>query len=95
LKDFLSHQNKIGAITSKVLKVIRLEGSFLVRHPGFAVFLIPFLPVVKFSKTLSVFLRLQPKSITKRPLVLVMFALGLVYWVTGFAQGIYSKPLKK
>jgi len=53
LKDFLNHQNKIGTITSKVLKVIQLQGAFIVRHPGFAVFLTPFLPVVKFSKTLA------------------------------------------
>jgi len=91
LKDFLNHQNKIGTITSKVLKVIQLQGAFIVRHPGFAVFLTPFLPVVKFSKTLSVFLRLQPESITKRPLVLLIFALGLLFWVTGFARGIYQK----
>jgi glycosyltransferase involved in cell wall biosynthesis len=91
LKNFLYHQNKIGVITSKVLKVIQLEGAFIVRNPVMAVFLIPFLPMVKFFRTLFVFLRFQPESIRKRPLVLLLFALGLVFWVTGFARGIYEK----
>jgi glycosyltransferase involved in cell wall biosynthesis len=91
LKDYLYHQNKIGTITSKVLKLIQLEGSFVVRHPTLAIFLIPFLPMVKFTRTVLIFLKFQPESITKRPLVLLLFALGLFYWVTGFARGIYEK----
>jgi glycosyltransferase involved in cell wall biosynthesis len=91
LKDFLCHQRKIGTATSKVLKVIQLEGSLIARNPGLAPFLIPFLPMVKFARTLSVFLRFQPESVTKRPLVLLVFALGLLFWVTGFVHGIYDK----
>jgi len=91
LKDFLSHQNKIGAITSKVLKVIRLEGAFIVRHPFLALFLIPFLPIVKFLRTLSVFLRYEPGAILKRPFVLILFSLGLIFWGFGFARGIYER----
>jgi glycosyltransferase involved in cell wall biosynthesis len=94
LRDFLYHQNKIGKITSQVLKMIRLEGSFIARHPGLAFFLIPFLPLVKFSRTLFVFLRFQPESITKRPLVLFIFAGGLLFWVIGFTQGIYFQQMK-
>lgn len=94
LRDFLYHQNKIGKITSQVLKMIRLEGSFIARHPGLAFFLIPFLPLVKFSRTLFIFLRFQPESITKRPLVLFIFAGGLLFWVIGFTQGIYSQQMK-
>jgi len=91
LRDFLSHQIKIGTITSKVLKIIRLEGAFIVRHPFLAVFLIPFLPIVKFSRTVSIFLRYQPAAILKRPVVLLFFSLGLIFWVIGFARGIYQK----
>jgi hypothetical protein len=53
--------------------------------------LIPFLPIVKFTRTVLVFLKFQPEAIMKRPMVLLLFALGLVYWVTGFARGIYQK----
>lgn len=96
LKEFLNHQKKIGTITSKVLKVIQSEGSFIARNPNLAPFLIPLLPMVKFSRTVLVFLRFQPESITKRPLVLLLFALGLVYWVIGFTRGVYEKtPVKK
>jgi len=95
LKDYLNHQNKIGAITSKVLKVIRIEGAFIARHKIVAVFLIPFLPIIKFMRTISVFLRYQPEAILKRPMVLMMFALGLIYWVFGFTRGIYEKNYYK
>ena len=91
LKSFLYHQNRIGAITSKVLKVIRLEGSFVVRHPVLVTFLIPYLPMIKFIKTISAFLRYQPQVILKRPLVLPLFLLGILYWIAGFARGTYEK----
>ena len=94
LKDYLFHQNKIGKITSNVLKIIELQGSYIARHPYRTIFLIPFLPIVKFTRTVLIFLRYQPQVITKRPLVALLFALGLVFWITGFAQGIYSKQIK-
>jgi hypothetical protein len=85
------HQKKIGEITAKVLKVIPKEGSFIVRNlfPGFL--LMPFLPLIKFFRTITIFLRYQPKTIVKNPLVLVPFAIGLVYWAIGFAKGKYKK----
>jgi glycosyltransferase involved in cell wall biosynthesis len=91
LKDFLFHQIKIGTVTSILLKEIPLQGSSIARNPVLAAFVIPFLPAVKFTRTLSVFLRLQPQSIAKRPLVVLVFALGLVFWGFGFARGIYKK----
>ncbi len=91
LRAFLDHQNKIGRITSKVLKTIQIEGSTIVKHPYLAVFLLPVLPVIKFTRTLLVFLKHQPEVITKRPLVLIVFALGLIFWVVGFARGVYEK----
>jgi len=90
LKDYLSHQKKIGTITSKVLKKIELEGSFIARHPIPATFLLPLLPVVKFIRTISVFLRLQPHVISKRPLIMLIFAGGLFFWTIGFAEGLYG-----
>lgn len=91
LGSFLSHQKRIGAITSKVLKVVDLEGASIVRHPYLALLLLPFLPIVKFLRTVFVFLRHQPGAILKRPLVLPIFGLGLIFWLTGFASGIYRK----
>jgi len=96
LRDFIYHQKEIGIATSKVLRTIQLEGSFIARNPSLAAFFIPFLPLVKFARTVFAFLRFQPKSITKRPFVLFVFALGLVFWGVGFARGIFKKvPLCK
>lgn len=88
--DFLTHQEKIGKITAQVLKEIELEGSFIPRHPVLSVFLLPFLPLVKFVRTVRVFLLLQSGIILKRPLVLTVFMIGLFYWTAGFARGLYA-----
>jgi glycosyltransferase involved in cell wall biosynthesis len=91
VKDYLAHQRKIGAVTSKVLKVIPLEGSFIVQHPAIGAFFFPFLPVVKFLRTIFAFLKYQPGTIIKRPFVLVLFTMGLVFWIIGFAKGSFAK----
>jgi len=90
MKDFLQHQKMIGMITARVLKVAPLEGSSIVRRPTLALFLLPVLPLVKFFRTLRVFLKFQPETIVKHPLVLPVFAVGLIFWAFGFARGIYG-----
>ena len=94
LEEYLNHQRKIGKITSRVLKLIDLEGSFIPRHPIVAFLALPFLPAVKFIRTLFIFIKLRPYVILRRPTVLAVFAVGLLYWMIGFSQGIYSKSLK-
>ena len=94
LEDYLRHQKRIGKITSHVLRLIDLEGSFIPRHPILAVLVLPFLPIVKFVRTISVFAKLRPSLILKQPRVLSVFAAGLLYWVIGFSQGIYGKASK-
>jgi glycosyltransferase involved in cell wall biosynthesis len=91
MKGFLYHQHRIGKTSSRVLKVVPLEGAFIVRYPQFAIFFVPFLPFIKFIKTVCVFLRYQPGFIIERPFALVPFAFGLAFWALGFAQGIYEK----
>ncbi len=94
LKEYLLHQKKIGDITSRILKKIQLEGSFIPRHPILAVFFIPILPLVKFIRTTGVFLKLQPRTIINRPIVLLVFAVGLFFWNIGFTKGIYFNRVK-
>jgi glycosyltransferase involved in cell wall biosynthesis len=94
LKEYLNHQRKIGNITSRVLKLIDLEGSFIPRHPVLAVLALPFLPAIKFIRTVYIFIRLRPAAIIRQPKVLVFFAAGLLYWITGFTQGLYGKASK-
>ena len=88
---FLAHQQKIGKITSRVLKIVDLEGSFIVKNPYWGFMFLPLLPLIKFVRTVSVFLHRCPGLIIRRPLVLVYLGIGLTYWVRGFAQGIYGK----
>jgi len=90
LKDFLRHQHMIGITTSKVLKTIDLGGSFIARNKLILTLAILFLPTVKFFRTIYDFIKYQPKTIIKRPLVLLLFALGLAYWVIGFARSAYT-----
>lgn len=91
LVSFLNHQNKIGEITARVLKIIPLEGSVIAKNPALALLCIPFLPLVKFIRTAEVCLKYQPKGIIRRSLVLILFALGLVFWAFGFARGVFLK----
>lgn len=89
--DFLRHQRKIGLTTARVLKMLPLPGSFIARHPFPGLLLVPVLPVMKFIKTVIVFVRYQPKVILKRPAVLFLFALGLAEWAIGFIQGMHGE----
>ena len=90
LRDFICHQNRIGKTTARVLGRFPLEGAFIARHPYLATYLIPVLVMVKFLKTILVFSRFQPDAIREKPLVLLVFALGLVYWAVGFLRGTYE-----
>ncbi len=91
LGDFLNHQKRIGEITSKVLKEIPIEGSFIARNQIIAFFCVPLLPFVKFARTVRTISEHDPAIISRKPRVLGIFALGLVYWVIGFARGIFDK----
>lgn len=91
LGDFLYHQYRIGEATLRVLRTIPLEGSFMARRPFLAISLSPFMALVKFTRTLRVFLRHDPGFITGRPLVLPVFALGLASWAIGFAGNAYGE----
>ena len=96
LGDFLYHQYRIGKATSRILRTIPLEGSFIARRPLLAICLMPFITLVKFVRTIRVFLRYQPQFIKERPLVLPIFALGLVAWGIGFAGSAYAEtPLQQ
>ncbi len=95
LGDFLYHQNRIGKATSRVLRTVPMEGSFVARRPLLAACLSPLITLVKFVRTTQVFLRCQPEFIKGRPLVLPVFALGLVCWAIGFVGSAYAeKPLE-
>lgn len=93
LKDFLDHQKRIGAITSRVLKTLDLEGAFIARHRAVTLLAMPVLPLVKFFRTISVFMRYQPSTVFRRPLAVLIFIAGLLYWIRGFVRGVFDEPM--
>lgn len=88
--EFLRHQNRIGSATSRVLKKIPLQGAFIARHLGLALCLMPFIILLKFIRTVRVFLIHQPQFIKERPMVLPVLALGLLGWAVGFVKGAHN-----
>ena len=51
IKAFFGHQKKVGKITSRMLRILPLSGAFLARRPLLAVLMAPFLPLMKFIRT--------------------------------------------
>jgi len=90
LKAFFIHQKRVGTITSKMLKILPLAGSSIVRSKGLAVLALPLLAPVKWFKTLYVFLIKQPKTIITHLPAVVIFTLGLFPWIIGFSKGVFS-----
>lgn len=93
LVDFLRHQHRIGVVTAKVLRLIDLEGSRIVRQPFWGILVWPLLPAIKLVRTVNIFMRYLPKAISDRPSVLLIFGTGLLFWAGGFFQGAYSGHL--
>lgn len=90
LGDYLYHQLDIGRGTVQALRRTNLPGSTLVRYRLLASVFLPALPLVKFTRSSYRFLRWQPKALWKMPLIFPLFALGLLYWVAGFACEVWS-----
>lgn len=93
ITGFIAHQKRIGAATSKVLQELPLEGAFIARNKILGILCMPFLPLVKFFRTLSVFLKQYPEVAIKKPLSFLIFALGLIFWTLGFAQSIFQRKI--
>ncbi len=93
LRDYLKHQVNIGRATSWVLRRTDLPGSSVAAQPWLAMLVLPLLPLVKFIRTVTTFLRLQPEAILHRPLLLPLLLLGLLFWGIGFARGVYEGGL--
>jgi glycosyltransferase involved in cell wall biosynthesis len=95
LKDFFGHQRKIGSVTPSVIDQLNLPGAFLARDPFVALLLGPVLPLVKFIRTLGVFLRFRAGTLFRQPAAVVLFAAGLGAWITGFIGGVWHNKKYK
>ncbi len=90
LKDFVKHQKNVGCITSTMLNILPLEGSTIARSKLKTLIFIPFIPVVKWFRTLTVFWKLKRSIITGHPSAIFIFAYGLIPWSAGFVKGVFK-----
>jgi len=91
---YTRHLYRIGYVTARVLKLTGAEGAFLVRHPALALLAAPVLPLVKWLRTIGVFVRRQPAVLRRHGLALVPFFVGLYAWAAGFVGGACAPPLQ-
>jgi glycosyltransferase involved in cell wall biosynthesis len=89
--NYLRHQVRIGRVTAHVLKKTDLPGSWILRWPSLVTLALPVLLVVKFWRTLVVFLRWNWKAVLRRCCAWTLFFFGLLAWSVGFAQGAWKK----
>lgn len=89
-RSFLAHQRRIGRVTTQVLRRTDLPGSALARRGIVALAALPLLVMLKFVRTLHVFVAWQPGIVLQHLLSWLLVAFGLLYWAVGFAQGLRS-----
>lgn len=87
---FFYHQRRLGRCTSGTLKILDLQGATIARNPALAVLAIPLLPIVKFFRTMGVFLDYDANLVWKRPRAVALFGVGLIVWAVGFIQGVFE-----
>ncbi|MCP4537255.1 MAG: glycosyltransferase [Chloroflexi bacterium] len=92
-RDYNQHSRRIGRITARVLKLTCEEGVFLARSPLLALLAAPVLPLIKWARTIGVFMSQQPDVLRKHALALIPFLLGLYVWAVGFVEGACAPPL--
>lgn len=95
LKPFIRHQKNIGYITASLLQIANLEGSALSRTRIFKYFVLPFIPVVKFFRTLNVFFKHQRPTIFDHYQSFFIFGMGLLPWTSGFFKGLINPKFKQ
>lgn len=88
------HLRRIGRITARVLKLTGDEGIILARSPVLALLAAPVLPLVKWLRTIGVFMNQQPDVLKQHPLALLPFLFGLYVWALGFIEGSLDPPLR-
>jgi len=93
-ETYPAHQRRIGRITARVLKLTGDEGVFLARSPVLALLVCPILPLVKWLRTIGVFMSQQPEVLREHALALVPFLVGLYAWAWGFVEGAWAAPLR-
>jgi len=89
-KDYLQHQHKLGRGNLQLLRYTDLQGSWLVRHPFWAIFILPLLPVVKLCRNSFLYIKWKGAEIFRQPQVFLIMAVGLIWWLVGFTKELYA-----
>jgi glycosyltransferase involved in cell wall biosynthesis len=87
LREYLSHQHRIGRVTRCVLRRMDMPGSPIARRGWLAWLASPALGMVKLLRTMAAFFVNFPGEALRRPDVLVLLTLGSIWWTRGFAAG--------
>jgi GT2 family glycosyltransferase len=93
-RAYLQHQRRIGHITAQVVELTGEEGAFLARAPLLSLVAAPFLPLVKFLRTITHFANWQPGVIRQHWPALPALLIGLYFWAIGFVAGAWDDPLR-
>lgn len=94
-KAFLQHQKRVGRVTSQVLQLLPLDGAFLAQNPLLATMASPFLPWVKWWRTIKVLARWKSNLLKKHPLAVAILGIGLFPWALGFLEGAWTRVNEK
>jgi GT2 family glycosyltransferase len=93
-RAYSRHLRRIGRITARVLKLTGEEGVFLARSPVLTLLAAPMLPLVKWLRTIGVFMSQQPDVLREHTPALAPFLVGLYVWSFGFVEGAWAPPLR-
>lgn len=87
LRAYLQHQRHIGQGTVQAMRRLPdIQGSWLAHHPYLGTLLLPGVTLIKFLRNSARFAAWSPTTMYKHPLLLPLFALGLVWWSAGFTS---------
>ncbi len=86
LRSFLAHQSLIGKAGAEILQNTDLPGSNVIKGRWALNLLMPAFPLVKLFRSIGRTLRFKPREILLQPHVLPLLAMGMWFWMLGFAR---------
>jgi glycosyltransferase involved in cell wall biosynthesis len=90
--DFLQHQRNIGRANARALQKVARPGALFARRRWVALFAMPALVPLRFSRTLRACWSLEGALILRRPLLAWLCWLGMCSWGHGFLEGAWRAP---
>ncbi len=88
--SFYQHQRRVGEITSRMLKILPLEGQSIACSRLKTILAAPLLPAVKWLRTVLLFNKLNPRLLREHPKALWYLACGMWPWMQGFIKGVFT-----